>query len=173
MCRHIASIQHSQYWAARGIPRLKVQVFNITVLGQVSSVVRIDLVRAVAMAAEPEPEVTSCDVLKAWQKSEVVMRRLNHAMLVHLPSDAKKIKREHLGENVDLLAPILEHLGSSVDPFLLPPPKSAMHAPYPKPFVSNVCPGLRPSVHLLAEYFRRLYMASRPMHLRMPTSHLV
>ena len=138
MYRHIASVQHSQYWAARGIPRLKVQVFNITVLGQVSSVVRIDLVRAVAMAAEPEPEVTSCDVLKAWQKSEVVMRRLNHAMLVHLPSDAKKTKREHLGENVDLLAPILEHLGSSVDPLLLPPQKCHAMPRTPSP-LSQTC----------------------------------
>ncbi|CAE7794199.1 unnamed protein product [Symbiodinium sp. KB8] len=63
---------------------------------------------------EPESVDCECDVLKAWQNSEIVMRRLTQGMLVHLPNDAKKIKREHLGENVDLLAPILEHVGGSV-----------------------------------------------------------
>ena len=61
---------------------------------------------------EPQAVDCQCDVLKAWQQSETVMRRLTQGMLVHLPNDAKKIKREHLGENVDLLAPILQHLGS-------------------------------------------------------------
>lgn len=61
---------------------------------------------------EPEAVECECEVLIAWRKSETVLRRLNQGMLVHLPNDAKKIKREHLGENVDLLAPVLEHLGS-------------------------------------------------------------
>ena len=71
---------------------------------------------------EPQTVDCDCEVLKAWQKSETVMRRLTQGMLVHLPSDAKKIKREHLGENVDLLAPILENLGSlNLNISLLPP----------------------------------------------------
>ena len=98
-------------------------ILNISASGRVTCVVPIDLFPAVAMAAEPEPETSSscdCEVLKAWQTSEVIMRRLNQSMIVYLPSDAKKIKREHLGENVDLLAPILQNLGSSVDPLKFP-----------------------------------------------------
>ena len=30
--------------------------------------------------------------------------------------------------------------------------------------------GLRPSVNIIAEYFRRFFMGYRPMSLRMPTS---
>ena len=40
---------------------------------------------------EPQTVDCDCEVLKAWQKSETVMRRLTQGMLVHLPSDAKKI----------------------------------------------------------------------------------
>lgn len=149
-------------------------ILNISASGRVTCVVPIDLFPAVAMAAEPEPETSSscdCEVLKAWQTSEVIMRRLNQSMIVYLPSDAKKIKREHLGENVDLLAPILQNLGSSVDPLKFP--LFVLTMLLPRSLCLLLCPGLRPSVNILAEYFRRLYMSSRPMHLRMPTSNLV
>ena len=70
------------------------------------------------MAKAPETEqqshVVDCPVLMAWQASNVVMQRLLQGMLVNLPNGCLKIKREHLGESVDLLAPILENLGSSV-----------------------------------------------------------
>ena len=62
----------------------------------------------------PKPDVVDCPVLSAWQASDVVMHRLLRGMLVNLPSNCQKIKREHLGENVELLAPIIENLGSSV-----------------------------------------------------------
>ena len=52
-----------------------------------------------------------CVILEAWKKSPIIMTRLMQGMLVHLPSDCKKIKRDHLGENVDLLAPMINNLG--------------------------------------------------------------
>lgn len=70
------------------------------------------------MAKAPEtdykPDAVDCPVLLAWQASSVVMQRLLQGMVVHLPNNCQKIKRDHLGENVDLLAPIIENLGSSV-----------------------------------------------------------
>ena len=64
---------------------------------------------ASSSAADPEPE--TCAVLKAWQKSEQVMNRMMQGCLVHLPANCKKIQRVHLGENVDLLGPLLAELG--------------------------------------------------------------
>ena len=45
-----------------------------------------------------------------------------------------------------------------------------MVSAYIKYLYLDPSPGLRPSVHVLAEYFRRLYVGSRPLHLRMVTS---
>ncbi|CAE7224527.1 unnamed protein product [Symbiodinium sp. CCMP2592] len=87
-----------------------------------------------------EPEVKPCDVLSAWEKSKTVMNRLMQGCLVHLPPDTKKIKRDHLAENVELLGPLIKNVG------------------------------LRMSAHVLAEYFKRFYLGYRPMNLRMPTS---
>ena len=61
--------------------------------------------------ASEKPVVTPCPVLAAWQGSEQVMQRLMKGCVVFLPPDTKKIQREHLSENVDLLAPLLEHVG--------------------------------------------------------------
>ena len=61
--------------------------------------------------ASATAEGVACPVLKAWQGSEQVMQRLMQGCVVYLPPSTKKIKREHLAENVDLLAPLLENLG--------------------------------------------------------------
>ena len=58
-----------------------------------------------------EPEVKPCPVLSAWEKSKTVMNRLMQGCLVHLPPDTKKIKRDHLAENVELLGPLIKNVG--------------------------------------------------------------
>lgn len=63
--------------------------------------------------AAAEAPLEPCVILQAWKNSPAVMTRLLKGMLVHLPPDCKKIKREHLGENVDLLAPMINNLGFS------------------------------------------------------------
>ena len=57
------------------------------------------------------PKIT-CPVITSWQSSQIVMGRMLGGKLVFLPADAGKFKREHLGENVDLLAPLIDQLGS-------------------------------------------------------------
>ncbi|CAE7345520.1 unnamed protein product [Symbiodinium microadriaticum] len=42
------------------------------------------------------------------------MNRLIQGCLVFLPPETKKIKREHLGENVDLLGPMINNLGHEI-----------------------------------------------------------
>ena len=69
--------------------------------------------KASAMADSTQPEMT-CPVLRAWQKSPLVMNRLLQGRLVFMPAESKKFKREHLGENVDLLAPLIDAVGSLV-----------------------------------------------------------
>ena len=65
-------------------------------------------------AAGPAPADASldpCVILEAWKKSPIIMTRLMQGMLVHLQKKRKKIKRDHLGENVDLLGPMINNLG--------------------------------------------------------------
>ena len=65
-------------------------------------------------AAGPEVSEASldpCVILQAWKSSPTVMNRLIQGCLVFLPPETKKIKREHLGENVDLLGPMINNLG--------------------------------------------------------------
>ena len=57
------------------------------------------------------PGPSTDPIIKAWQGSQLVMNRLLAGCLVQLPAGCKKIKREHLGENVELLAPILDKVG--------------------------------------------------------------
>ena len=62
-------------------------------------------------AADPADDCT-CAVIRAWRKSEQVMGRMMQGCLVYLPGESKKIQRVHLGENVDLLGPLIAELGS-------------------------------------------------------------
>ena len=116
-------------------------------------------------AGPSESSLEPCVVLQAWKSSPTVMNRLLQGMLVHLPPDTKKIKRDHLGENVDLLGPMINNVGflpyTSVDFIML----------YWILYTVLCDQGLRPSVNVIAEYFRRFYMGFRPMSLRMPTSN--
>ena len=61
--------------------------------------------------AAPAEDCT-CAAIRAWRKSEQVMARMMQGSLVFLPAECKKIQREHLGENVDLLGPLIAELGS-------------------------------------------------------------
>ncbi|CAE7328630.1 unnamed protein product [Symbiodinium sp. KB8] len=68
-------------------------------------------------AAGPEVSEASldpCVILQAWKSSPTVMNRLIQGCLVFLPPETKKIKREHLGENVDLLGPMINNLGHEI-----------------------------------------------------------
>ena len=56
--------------------------------------------------------LASCPVLSAWQASPVVMSRLTQASLIQIPSKTLKFKRENLADNVDLLGPLINNLGS-------------------------------------------------------------
>lgn len=64
-----------------------------------------------AAAVPDEQPSYTCAVLQAWQKSQQVMNRMMQGCLVHLPADSKKIQRAQLGENVDLLGPLICELG--------------------------------------------------------------
>ena len=57
------------------------------------------------------PVHVECPLISAWQKSQLVMNRLFQGKLVFLPSGDSKFKRSHLGENVDLLAPLIDQYG--------------------------------------------------------------
>ena len=115
------------------------------------------------MAEAGDAQKISCPVITSWQSSQIVMGRMLGGKLVFLPADAGKFKREHLGENVELLAPLIDQLGSLDEVVILAP------SCYPVMHCSTA--GLRPSVGLIAEYFQRFFMGCRPVTMRMPTRY--
>ena len=64
-----------------------------------------------ASSNESANDDLQCPVMTAWHGSQIVMTRMMQGQVVHLPPQTQKIKREHLSENVDLLGPLLNHLG--------------------------------------------------------------
>ena len=68
---------------------------------------------AVESAAETTPN-SACPVLSLWHQSPIVMSRVTQTSLVQIPPKTVKIKREHLADNVDLLGPLINHLGALV-----------------------------------------------------------
>ena len=66
------------------------------------------------MAGSREEDDTAsaeCPVLAAWRKSDTMMLRLTQTSLIQIPPKTVKLSRDNLSENVDFLAPLINHYG--------------------------------------------------------------
>ena len=57
------------------------------------------------------PDAEPCPVMRAWSKSPVVMQQMMNGKLVVLQYNT--LGRPAVSDNVDLLAPLINHIGAS------------------------------------------------------------